>query len=98
MENTLNGEKSFKIKHISVNNRTPSMSKIWGPFFLTGLIKPKNPSHATVPLKSLLTAPEGRGRPREVDQRQVGCVHQLQLLPQHLTPGRTRRSHLAQQH
>ncbi len=23
MENTLNGEKSVKIKHISVNNRTP---------------------------------------------------------------------------
>jgi hypothetical protein len=47
MENTLNGEKSIKIQHISVNNGT----KIIDPFFqsLIGLIKPNN--HLTLLLK-----------------------------------------------
>ncbi len=48
MENTLNGEKSLHIWHISVNNST-TWKKTLDALFLSliGLNKPKKPSHAT---------------------------------------------------
>ncbi len=60
MENTINEEKSMKIEHILIDKRT-TWEKILDPLFQSkiGLIKPKQPPHASVPLGTTILTGDG---------------------------------------